>query len=486
MATSSFANLGAKVRAKRRARGLTQAELARRLDISPSYLNLIEHNQRPLTAAVLIKLAQEFQLELSDFAADDEQQLAAHMLEAFSDPVFEEHGLNSADVRELATNSPAIARAVLTLYEQFKRARESLAELAEESYAQQEVLPSRSGGGTVGLRTDVLPSEEVNDFIQRHMNYFGALEDAADALWVNAKLERGARFAGMARWLERQGIGVQLESSGGGKIVRRYDRDLRRISLSEGLPPSTRNFLLAAQIALIAHHEVLEQLTDDDEGLTSESSRTLARLVLANYYAGAVLMPYEQILKSAQSQRYDVELLTNRFGTSFEQVCHRLTTLRRPGAEGVPFHMLRVDIAGNISKRFSASGIRFARFSGACPRWNVFTAFQTPGMIRVQVSNMPDGERYFCLARTVAHGRGGYNAPRATLAVGLGCPIRDAGQLVYADGVDLNDNEAAMEVGVTCRLCDREDCEQRVLPSLRQPLRVREDVRGVSMYTAPE
>jgi predicted transcriptional regulator/transcriptional regulator with XRE-family HTH domain len=477
VAVSNLANLGAKVRTKRRGRGLTQAELARRLGISASYLNLIEHNQRPVTAAVLIKLAQEFQMELGEFAADDDQQLAAHLLEVFADAVFEDHTLNSADVRELASDSPQIARAILALYEQFKRARESLAELAEHSYAQQE------GGASV--RTEVLPSEEVNDFLQRHMNYFGELEQAADRLCADAKLERGARFAGMARWLERQGIGVQV-TSGDDKVVRRYDRDLRRITLSEALPPPTRNFQLAAQIALLAHHDVLEQLTADEADLSSDMSRTLARLVLANYFAGAVLMPYDAFLRSAVSQRYDVELLSNRFGTSFEQVCHRLTTLRRPDAEGVPFHMLRVDIAGNISKRFSASGIRFARFSGACPRWNVFRGFQTPGLIRVQVSVMPDGERYFCMARTVAHGRGGYGAPRATLAVGLGCALEHAPALVYADGVNLEDREATVEVGVTCRLCEREDCEQRVLPSLRRPLRLVEDVRGVSMFTTPE
>jgi hypothetical protein len=477
---AALSNLGSKVRAKRRSRNMTQAELARRLGISASYLNLIEHNQRPLTAELLIALAQEFQLELSEFAADDDQRLTAHLLEAFADPVFEEHPLNSADIRELVASAPSVARAVLSLYEQFQRARESLAELAEDNYAQQEL-----GVAAPVRATDVLPSEEVNDFIQRHMNYFGELEQLAEQLWVDAKLKRGGRFAGMAEWLERQGIGVQL-TGGEDRIVRRYDRDLRRINLSEALPPSSRNFQLAAQIALISHHPQLEQLTDGDPSLTSESSRTLARLVLANYYAGAVLMPYEHIHRSAISHRYDIELLANRFGTSFEQVCHRLTTLRRPTAEGVPFHMLRVDIAGNISKRFSGSGIRFARFSGACPRWNVFRAFQTPGMIRVQVSIMPDGETYFCMARTVAHGRGGYLAPQASLAVGLGCPLEHAGELVYADGVDLTGVEGMMQVGVTCRLCDRSDCEQRVLPSLRQPLQVREDIRGVSMYTDPE
>src|SRR5690606_12023337 len=179
-----------------------------------------------------------------------------------------------------------IARAVLALYEQFQLAREALAELAEGHYAQQESATATP------LRADVLPSEEVNEFIQRHMNYFAELELLAEQRWVDAKLKRGGRFAGMAEWLERQGIGVQL-TGGEGRIVRRYDRDLRRISLSEALPPSSRNFQLAVQIALICHHETLEQLTDADSGLTSESSRTLARLILAHYFAGAVLMPYD-------------------------------------------------------------------------------------------------------------------------------------------------------------------------------------------------
>ena len=475
--------LGSKVRAKRRSRNLTQAELARRLGISASYLNLIEHNQRPLTAALLIKLASEFGLELSDFAADDDRRLAANLLELFADPLFEDQAINSADVRELASASPGVARAIMALYAEYQRTRSSLADLAEHSYAAQQGATELSG--VVALRREALPSEEVNDFIQTQGNYFDELERLAEQLWSDAKLERGARFAGMARWLERQGIGVQLVTPRG-RIVRRYDRDLRRISLSEALPPASRNFQLAAQIALICHHELLERLTDDEEGLSSASARTLARVVLANYFAGAVLMPYESFLGSAKAQRYDLELLANRYGTSFEQTCHRFATLRRRGQEGVPFHMIRVDVAGNISKRFSNSGIRFARFLGACPRWNVFRSFATPGMIRVQVSTMPDGESYFCMARTVSHGRGGYGAPRSTLAIGLGCALEHARELVYADGVDLEAAEGSWPIGVTCRLCERQDCEQRVLPSLHQPLQLREDVRGVSLFSDPE
>ncbi|MEL6189733.1 MAG: short-chain fatty acyl-CoA regulator family protein, partial [Myxococcota bacterium] len=211
------------------------------------------------------------------------------------------------------------------------------------------------------------------------------------------------------------------------------------------------------------------------------------RIALGKYFAAAVMMPYDRFRSSAQALRYDVQLLGHRFRTSFEQVCHRLTTLKRPGAEGIPFHLVRIDVAGNISKRFSASGFRFARFSGACPRWNEHTAFLTPGLIRRQIAEMPDGARYFCVARTVRDELGGYHAPHALHAVGLGCEVRFAPELIYADGVDLTDAESIVPIGVTCRVCDRMDCEQRAFPSMMQPLNLDEQVRGRSLYvTVPE
>jgi predicted transcriptional regulator len=197
-------------------------------------------------------------------------------------------------------------------------------------------------------------------------------------------------------------------------------------------------------------------------------------------------MPYGPFLEAARAERYDVEILGHRFRASFEQTCHRLTTLCRPGAEGVPFHMVRIDIAGNISKHFSASGLRFPRFGGACPRWAVFGCFLTPGMIRTQLSEMPDGTRHFWVARTVRREGGGFHAPRTVHALALGCEVSHAKKLVYADGVDLESPGAVVPVGMTCRLCDRMDCEQRALPPLQHPLRVHENVRGVSFYAPVE
>jgi predicted transcriptional regulator len=203
-------------------------------------------------------------------------------------------------------------------------------------------------------------------------------------------------------------------------------------------------------------------------------------VALANYFAAAVLMPYGPFLKATLATRYDIELLTRRFQTSFEQVCHRLTTLRRPGEEGVPFHFLRIDIAGNISKSFSASGIRFARYSGCCPRWNIHASFLTPGLIRTQISEMNDGRKYFCIARTLAKDTGNYRGQHAIQALGLGCEIGYARELVYADGLVLD--QPPVPIGVTCRLCDRTDCEQRAFPPLHQAIQVEEDLRRSSFY----
>jgi predicted transcriptional regulator/DNA-binding XRE family transcriptional regulator len=464
--------LGVKVRALRRRENLSQVQLAERLGVSPSYLNLIENNRRPLPASLLIKLAQLFELDLHTFAGHDEARLNADLLEAFSDPLFEPHGLTSADVRELAHSTPAAARAVLALYRAYQGAREANESLAERL--------SEDEPTSMAVRN---PSEEVTDLVQKHMNHFPELEEGAERLWKNARLEADEVFRGLVRHLESaHGVQVRIARWGDEKgTLRRYDPDRKLVVLSELLPTRSRNFQLAHQIGLLDQDATLSRLAGDP-GLTSDEARALARVALANYFAGAVLMPYGPFLQAAKEERYDLDVIGRRFRVGFEQACHRVTTLRRPGAEGVPFHMIRLDVAGNISKRFSASGIRFARFSGACPRWNVFAAFLTPGMIRIQLSRMPDGVAYFCIARTIQKDSGGYHAQQPVQAIGLGCQVQYARELIYSDGVDLENLEMATPVGVTCRVCERTDCAQRAVPSLRQPLRIDENVRGLSLY----
>jgi predicted transcriptional regulator/transcriptional regulator with XRE-family HTH domain len=468
---------GGKIRALRRHENMSQVQLAERLGISASYLNLIEHNRRGLPAPLLIKLAQVFQLDLQTFAASHDTRLVADLLEAFGDPLFEGHDLTAAEVRELAEGSPAAARAVLALYHSYRGARESADSLAARV----------AGDEFTGLDGSRLPSEEVSDLVQGHLNHFPDLEAGAATLWTDAALTRDALFENLARYLkDTHGVEVQVERAAAMRgAVRRYDPARRRLLLSEGLRRGSRNFQLAYQVGLLTQAPVLDRITRA-KVLTTDASVKLARVALANYFAGAVLMPYQAFLEAARSERYDLDVLGDRFRTSFEQVCHRLTTLRRPGAQGVPFHFVRVDVAGNISKRFSASDLRFARFSGACPRWNVFAAFLTPGMIRVQISKMPNGQSHFWIARTLVKHQGGYHAPHTVLAVALGCDVRYAKDLVYADGVDLESLDAVVPVGLTCRLCERTDCEQRAFPALQRPLRVDENARGRSFYAPVE
>ena len=468
------ARLGAKIRLLRRQEGLTQVQLAEALGISPSYLNLIEGNKRPLTAPLLIRLAQQFHLDLKALAPEEDQRLSDDLMEAFGDPLFEVHGLQAQDVRELVQNSPQLARGVFELYRAYQHAQDSLDTLAAK-------LSDGQGFDPEATR---LPSEEVGDFIQQAMNHFPELETAAEELGSRAGLDSDNPFPGLVAACVARGIQVRVhrisETPG---LLRRYDPDRRILSLSELLTQRSRSFQLAHQLALLEHGALLDQLADHPL-LRTPASRALARVALANYFASAVLMPYEPFLRAARAERYDIDILTRRFQASFEQVCHRLTTMRRPGLEGVPFHFLRIDIAGNISKSFSASGIRFARFSGACPRWNAHAAFLTPGLIRTQISEMPDGRKYFCIARTLQTDTGGYRGQHAMQAVGLGCEMGHAKDLIYADGLRLD--QPPVPIGVTCRLCERTDCEQRAFPPLQQAFKVEENLRRTSFYARIE
>jgi len=471
-------SLGSRVRALRRRRGLSQVALAERLSISASYLNLIEHNRRALSAPLLIKLAQIFELDLTTFAAENDTRMATEVMEAFGDSLFEGHELVAEEVRELSASAPGLARAVLTLYQAYRHARESAQTLALRLYDRDDLT---------GVDRSRLPSEEVSDLLQRHVNYFPELEESAEALRRDARLDGEDLYQALVRHLQDAfSVQVRVETVAAMRgAVRRYDEQTRVLSLSEALRRGSRNFQVACQLGLLRESATLDRISNDTV-LTTDESRALGRVTLANYFAGAVIMPYRPLLEAARQERYDLDLLGHRFRATFEQVCHRLTSLRRPGAEGVPFHFVRIDVAGNISKRFSASGLRFARFSGACPRWNVFAAFLTPGMIRVQVQQMPDGTKYFWVARTIRRNPGGYHAPLSVLAIGMGCEIGYARELVYADGVDLTSAEAVVPVGVTCRLCERSDCAQRAFPALQHPLRVNENVRGLSFFAPVE
>jgi predicted transcriptional regulator/DNA-binding XRE family transcriptional regulator len=468
--------LGNKVRRLRLRHGLTQVELAGRLGISPSYLNLIEHNQRAVTVPLLLKLGELFEINLQDFAEGDRAHLLADLTEVFEDALFEGHEVKPADLQDLVATSAVVSRAVVALYRGYRRTQVDATALAERL-------------SDVGLlsSTEVvhLPAEEITDFLQERMNYFAELEAAAERLCRDENLDRDDLYGSLANHLT-DSLGVEVRvvpahaSSG---AVRRYDPENRRLFLSEMIPVSSRTFQLAHQIALLTQRETFDDLMRG-AALSTLDSEALCRVALANYFAGAVVMPYQPFLDAARSLRYDIELLEERFGTSFEQVCHRLTNLNSPTSKGVAFHLVRVDMAGNISKRFNGSGIRLARYGGACPRWNVHEAFTTPGLIRVQISRQPDGHTYFCIARSLRKGGGGYHVPQSRFAVGLGCEIAHARDLVYADGVDLENPRTIVPIGPGCRLCERLDCRQRAFPPIRHHPDVDENVRGLSAYVS--
>ena len=467
---------GPRVRTLRSQRGLNQTELAEKLGISVSYLNLIEHNQRPITVPLLIRVAEVLEVALQSFSEDDEARLLSDLREVFSDPVL---GVSppADELRQIASGAPAAGRAVLDLYRAYRRLRDGQAAAQERTSSP--ALPDDA----IAYR---LASEEVSDMIQARANYFPAIEAAAEQLRRDARLESGNTYAGLVRHLKQaHGITteiVPLQAAQG--AVRRFDARNRKLLLCEVLPPPSRTFHLSHQIALLGHRATLDNEIAETV-FQNPDSAVLGRIALASYFAGATVMPYEEFLAAARGAKHDIDILESRFGASFEQVCHRLTTLQRPGARGIPMHFLRVDLAGNISKRFSASGIQISRFGGACPRWNVHDAFMTPGMIRTQVSRMSDGRGYFCIARTVRKPGGGYRHAQNYLAIGLGCDIEHAREFVYAEAVDLKNPDAFVPIGVSCRICDRMNCRQRAFPPLNHRLVVDENVRGASAYVAP-
>ncbi|MGE4220590.1 MAG: short-chain fatty acyl-CoA regulator family protein [Alphaproteobacteria bacterium] len=476
--TSKGSRLGARIRRLRRHQGMTQAALAGQLGISASYLNLIEQNRRNVTADLLLRLARVFDLQLGDFAPDDDARLHGDVMEALGDPVFADHDIKTTDVADFLQASPALAKAMLTLFDAYRGTAADLASLRERLTAE------------AGLPDDLaearMPAEMVSDFIQDRGNYFETLEAGAERIAREAGLDSPMdSYARLSAYLQtRLGVRVALLPPAlRHGTIRRYDPVARTLIVSDALPLHGRNFQLAQQIGLIALSREIDALLDEG-GIAEGEARPLGRIALANYAAAALLMPYDPFIELTRRVRYDIEQLEHHFGASFEQVCHRLTTLQRPGNQGVPLHLLRVDIAGNISKRFSLSGLRIPRHSGACPRWNIYAALMTLGRIHTQVSEMPDRSAYFCIARAIRKRGGGFGEPESIYAIGLGCALEHARSLVYADGIDLASLDRRAPAGIACRICERTDCRQRAFPPLHRPMRLDENVRGVSPYVS--
>ena len=454
---------GVKLRETRQRLGLTQKDFAARLGVSLPYLNQMENNNRPVSTTVVLALAREFGFDVTELSTGDAERLVSDMREALADPVFGDDPPPLADLRLAASNAPALARAFLDLHSAYRQTHERLASLDEAL-------------GREDARSQASPWDEVRDFFHYCDNYIDAVDHAAERFAAGAG--RGG-VAGLAIGrLSEMGISVTEADT---PMLRQFDRATGTLTLSVRTAPETRCFQLLLQLALLTQDQLLEA-TLDFARFQSDAARAIAKMGLANYFAGAALMPYGAFLATAQEVRHDLEVLALRFGASIEQVCHRLSTLQRPGAKGIPFFFVRVDQAGTITKRHSATRLQFARFGGACPLWNVHRAFETPGRFLRQLAETPDGVRYISLARDVSKPGGSFGAPVRRFAIALGCEVRHAGDLVYADDLDVSNARAFEPIGISCRICERAECHQRSVPPLERRLQVTPDERGVLPY----
>ena len=395
-------------------------------------------------------------------AGDEGGRVLSELKEIFSDPILEGIDIGDQELSDLAGASLATSQAIISLYRAYRQVSENAEGLAENLASQEHLRPQDTTPYAV---------EQVRDFLSLKRNHIPALEQAAETLWEDSLASADDLSSGLRRHLQTQHeievkvMPVDFMS----KLLRRLDRHSRRLFLSETLPASAKTFQIAHQICLLEHRTLIDEIVDESS-IDSEGGQHLLRNGLANYFAGAVLMPYEAFLRTAERTRYDIDLLSRRYSVSYEQVCHRLTTLQRAGSKGIPFFFIRVDRAGNISKRFSASTFHFSRYGGACPRWNVYEAFRTPGRIITQVIEMTDDTAYFVTSRTVAGIGGTFHMPAPEYAVSLGCELNYAEKLIYAEGQDLGAKDSYTPVGVNCRLCERLDCTHRAFPPLNRAL----------------
>ena len=454
---------GAKLRETRRRLGLTQKDFAAKLGVSLPYLNQMENNKRPVSTTVVLALAQEFGFDVTELSSGDSERLVSDMREAMADPVFADDPPPLADLRLTASNAPGLARAFLELHRAYRQTHERLASLDEAL-------------GREDARIQTSPWDEVRDFFHYCDNYIDAVDRAAEHFAAAAGKTGIAAEA--QRSLTAEGIRVQETDE---PMMRRFDPETGLLTLSSRAAPASRTFQLLLQLALLKQDALLEATLDLARFQTSEA-RAIAKIGLANYFAGAALMPYGAFHAAAQETRHDLERLAQRFGASIEQVAHRLSTLQRPGAKGVPFFFVRVDQAGTITKRHSATRLQFARFGGACPLWNVHRAFETPGRFLRQLAETPDGVRYISIARDVSKPGGSYGAPVRRFAIALGCEVGHAGSLVYADGLDVSERQSFEPIGISCRICERVNCHQRSVPPLERRLSIDTNARGVLPY----
>ena len=440
--------------------------MADELGISASYLNHLERNQRPVTAGILLRLAEAFDVDIKAFATEGADPAGAQQLgEIFSDPMLADLGISRYELVELADNAPAVADGIARLYTAFRELQRHPADAA----------PSADP------RALITPETWVRDYIQAQRNHWPELEEGAETL--GGALNHPLSIAEPLRQRLKDAWGVEVRVVSPEVLEdasQSYDPQRRTLQLSSLLRPENRTFGIAYQLSLFEFAptiaKMLEAARPPDQG-----SHRLLHMSFANYAAGAIMMPYGKFLRAAEEQRYAIDRLCSQFGANVEQVAHRLTTTGRPGAKGVPFFMLRVDPAGNISKRYAGESFPFSHFGGTCPRWQLHAAFQTPGQTIRQIIETPDGQRFFTISRTIERPIRPDLRDDALLAIGLGCDAKHAHRIAYSDGLDLL-NTPATPVGPACSICPRLQCRYRATAPAGRMLAVEENRKTISPY----
>jgi predicted transcriptional regulator/transcriptional regulator with XRE-family HTH domain len=457
--------VGPTLRRLRRDRGLTQADMASDLDVSPSYVALLERNHRPLTAELLLRLAQTYALDVTTLSANEGAEETARLQSLLKDPIFTDIDLPAMETADLVTNFPGITEAFARLYTAYQEGQLALADQGVEARM------------TRGLVTDDTPDPvaESRRFLGARRNNFAALDEAGERL--AAAVAQHDSFP--AYFKARHGLEVRrLPPEVMVGSARRLDWHHRAVLLDDEMDNASQRFQLAQQLAYLEMAPAIDAIIAESSFAT-ESGERLTRRALAGYAAAAILLPYTVFARAVEQRRYDVEALARQFGASFEQIAHRLTTLQRPGDERVPFFFIRVDEAGNVSKRLDGAGFPFARHGGGCPLWNVHRAFRTPRQLITQWLELPDGQRFFSIARTVTAGGGGFGRPRVDRAIALGCSAEHAGRLIYTQDDPGLSPDAATPIGVTCRLCHRAECTARSAPPIGRQI-LPDDIRRTS------
>ncbi len=431
---------GPALRRLRKREGQTQAAMAASLGISPSYLNLIERNQRPLSARVLVQLIERYDFDAHSLHEDEAIGGVDGLARRLADPRFADLGIDRDEVQEFLATAPQAAAAFARLF---------------DGSAPVEVAPQD-------------PSDQARKAVEQWRNHFSDLDYAAEDLADEMRLSQADISAALGERLrEKHQLSVRIlpaEVIPG--EVSRLDLHARQLQLSEMLPGAARRFQIARQVGVLEHREGIEALVDG-AGLGSTKARERFREHVTDYVAGALLMPYRRFLRACEQTAYDFPVLQRRFAVSFDQVAQRVTTLQRVGERGLPFFSARFGRTGRmVGFTAGASGAVYPLEGARWPAWAPYAAFESRGTMLTQAVTFSTGEampkHWFTIARTIEVDGAACSARRAIV---LGIEARFAGELAQARGISL-DPADAVPLGVGCPRCGRADCLTPAPPRL--------------------